>query len=216
MQTNTLKKRRRRKLRPIFKILFALIIIFTLIFVLNKVFKATNTVFEKKLNLKSVSAPDYVDVELIPKGIARRGTFLKEINYIVVHYTGNPNSTAKNNRDYFAKPDTAVCSHFVIGLDGEIIQCVPLNEKSAASNNRNIDSISIEVCHIDETGKFNEATYNSLVKLVAWLCDNSSLTEKDVIRHYDVTGKQCPKYFVEHSEKWEEFKNDVKEELKKY
>lgn len=216
MQTNTLKKRRRRKLRPIFKILFALIIIFTLIFVLNKVFKTPNTVFEKKLNLKSVSAPDYVDVELIPKGIARSGTVLKEINYIVVHYTGNPNSTAKNNRDYFAKPDTAVCSHFVIGLDGEIIQCVPLNEKSAASNNRNIDSISIEVCHPDETGKFNEATYNSLVKLVAWLCDNSSLTEKDVIRHYDVTGKQCPKYFVDHSGKWEEFKNDVKEELKKY
>ena len=216
MQTNTIKKRRRRKLRPIFKILFALIIIFALIFVLNKVFNISNTVFKKELNLKSEYAPDYVDARMIPIGLARKGFSLREINYIVVHYTGNPGSTAKNNRDYFAKPDTAVCSHFVIGLDGEIIQCVPLNEKSAASNNRNIDSISIEVCHIDETGKFNEATYNSLVKLVAWLCDNSSLTEKNVIRHYDVTGKQCPKYFVDHSGKWEEFKNDVKEELKKY
>ena len=216
MQTNTIKKRRRRKLRPIFKILFALIIIFALIFVLNKVFNISNTVFKKELNLKSEYAPDYVDARMIPIGLARKGFSLREINYIVVHYTGNPGSTAKNNRDYFAKPDTAVCSHFVIGLDGEIIQCVPLNEKSAASNNRNVDSISIEVCHIDETGKFNEATYNSLVKLVAWLCDNSSLTEKDVIRHYDVTGKQCPKYFVDHNDKWKKFKSDVKTELKKY
>ena len=214
--TNYGKKRRRRKLRPIFKILFALISIFTLIFVLNKVFNIPNTIFKKELNLKSEYAPDYVDVELIPRGLARKGFSLKEINYIVVHYTGNPGSTAKNNRDYFAKADTIVCSHFVIGLDGEIIQCVPLNEKSAASNNRNIDSISIEVCHPDSTGKFNEATYNSLVKLVAWLCDNSSITEKDVIRHYDVTGKQCPKYFVDHNDKWKEFKNDVKTELKKY
>ena len=216
MQTNALKKRRRRKLRPIFKILFAIILIFGLIFVLNRVFKTPGTIFEKKLNLKSESAPDYVDVQLIPRGLARKGFSLKEINCIVVHYTGNPGSTAKNNRDYFAKPDTVVCSHFVIGLDGEIIQCVPLNEKSAASNNRNVDSISIEVCHPDETGKFNDSTYNSLVKLTAWLCDNSSITEKDVIRHYDVTGKQCPKYFVDHSDKWDEFKNDVKTELEKY
>ena len=31
----------------------------------------------------------------------------------------------------------------------------------------------------------------------------------DVIRHYDVTGKDCPKYFVEHEEAWNAFKANV-------
>lgn len=170
----------------------------------------------KKLNIKTLTAPDYVDVQLINSGFARTGVKLIEINNIVVHYTGNPSSTAQNNRDYFNKIDTEVCSHFVIGLDGEIIQCVPLDEKSAASNNRNLDTISIEVCHPDDTGKFNDATYHSLVKFTAWLCDNSNLKAKDVIRHYDITGKVCPKYFVENQSAWESFLEDVRLELKNY
>ena len=35
------------------------------------------------------------------------------------------------------------------------------------------------------------------------------LTADDVIRHYDVTGKNCPKYFVEHEDAWETFKENV-------
>ena len=30
-----------------------------------------------------------------------------------------------------------------------------------------------------------------------------------VIRHYDVTGKDCPKYFVENSNAWSDFKTDL-------
>ncbi len=30
-----------------------------------------------------------------------------------------------------------------------------------------------------------------------------------MIRHYDVTGKVCPKYFVEHEEAWQQFKEEV-------
>ena len=179
-------------------------------------FKNGGKLPSKQLNAKSLIAPEYVDVKLINLGFARTGVKLVEINNIVVHYTGNPTSTAQNNRDYFNKPDTDVCSHFVIGLDGEIIQCVPLDEKSAASNNRNLDTISIEVCHPDSSGKFNDATYASLVKLTAWLCDNSGLKAKDVIRHYDITGKVCPKYFVDNQSAWEDFLEDVKEELKNY
>ncbi len=170
----------------------------------------------KQLNAKSLTAPDYVDVKLINLGYARTGVKLVEINNIVIHYTGNPASTAQNNRDYFNKINTDVCSHFVIGLDGEVIQCVPLDEKSAASNNRNLDTISIEVCHPDDSGKFNDATYQSLVKLTAWLCDNSGLKAKDVIRHYDITGKECPKYFVDNEAAWTQFLEDVKQELKNY
>ncbi len=170
----------------------------------------------KPLNLKTTEAPQYVDIQLLNMGLARTGVKLVEINNIVIHYVGNPDSTAQNNRDYFNKIDTEVCSHFVIGLDGEIIQCVPLDEKSNASNNRNLDTISIEVCHPDDSGKFTDVTYASLVKLTAWLCDNSRLKASDVIRHYDITGKECPKYFVTNEAEWKKFLEDVKTELKKY
>jgi len=170
----------------------------------------------KPLNLKTTEAPQYVDIQLLNIGLARTGVKLVEINNIVIHYVGNPDSTAQNNRDYFNKIDTEVCSHFVIGLDGEIIQCVPLDEKSNASNNRNLDTISIEVCHPDDSGKFTDVTYASLVKLTAWLCDNSRLKASDVIRHYDITGKECPKYFVTNEAEWKKFLEDVKTELKKY
>ena len=83
----------------------------------------------------------------------------------------------------------------------------------AATNQRNIDTISIEVCHPDETGKFNEKTYAVLVKLAAWLCSELQLDEENLIRHYDVTGKLCPLYYVEHEDAWEQLKRDVGEQL---
>ena len=57
--------------------------------------------------------------------------------------------------------------------------------------------------------KFTKETYQSLVELVGWLCQRFGLTSEQVIRHYDVTGKNCPKYFVEHEDEWEQFKKDV-------
>ena len=132
------------------------------------------------------------------------------MNDIVIHYIGNPGTTAQQNRDYFANPDSDVSAHFVIGLDGEIIQCIPLNEMSAASNWRNRDTISIEVCHPDESGKFTEATYKSLVRLTAWLMNASMLDTTHIIRHHDITGKDCPLYFVDHEDAWTQFLEDVK------
>lgn len=51
-----------------------------------------------------------------------------------------------------------------------------------------------------------EESYESLVQLTAWLCVKFDLAVDDVIRHYDVTGKNCPKYFVEHEDAWEDFR----------
>ena len=148
---------------------------------------------------------------------SRPGTESGEITGIVIHYTANPGSTAKQNRDYFnGLQDTHITkasSHFIIGLDGEIIQCVPTWEIAYASNERNKDTVSIECCHPDESGEFTKETYQSMVQLTAWLCQKFGLNENDVIRHYDVTGKICPKYFVENEEAWETFKLNVKKAL---
>ena len=131
----------------------------------------------------------------------------------MVHYTGNPGTTAQENRDYFEGlkdgSGTYASSHFVIGMDGEIIQCIPSTEISYASNDRNYDTLSIECCHPDESGQFTEATYQSLVNLTAWLCSHFDVPVDGVIRHYDVTGKECPKYFVDHEDAWEQFRKDV-------
>ena len=160
--------------------------------------------------LGGLAAPSWVQQEFIREdGHSRSGKELTAVNDIVIHYVGNPGTTAQANRDFFDSDASNVSSHYVIGLDGEIIQCLPLDERSAASNNRNPDTISLEVCHPDSTGKFNDDTYRSLVKLTAWLCDEAGLSSDHVIRHYDVTGKICPKYFVDYEDAWEQFKSDV-------
>lgn len=154
--------------------------------------------------------PAWVDIQLIDiDGASRSGIRLERVEDIVIHYVGNPSTTAQQNHDYYCNSESSVSSHFLVGLRGEVIQCVPLDEKSAASNWRNADTISIEVCHPDETGKFTQETYDALVKLTAWLLETGYMDETDIIRHYDITGKLCPLYFVENPESWEAFKEDV-------
>ena len=166
---------------------------------------------------QDLQLPSWIDTQIISvHSTARTGAHLNDIKNIVIHYVGNPGTTAQNNRDYYEKSATEVSSHFVVGLKGEVIQCVPLWEKSAASNERNGDTISIEVCHPDDSGKFNDKTYNSVVELTAWLCKQFDLNENDVIRHYDITEKICPKYYVENPTEWKKFKKDVEDKLNEY
>lgn len=166
------------------------------------------------IDISKLNYPDYVRQDFIGKdGHSRTGREMRRVNNIVIHYVANPGSTAKANRDFFNSPQSNVSAHFVVGLKGEVIQCVPLNEQSSASNNRNPDTISIEVCHPDKSGKFNARTYAAVIRLTAWLCDEFGLDENDVIRHYDITGKDCPKYYVEHPGAWRQFRKDVKKAL---
>jgi len=164
--------------------------------------------------LSSVELPEWIIQDHIKiHDAARTGNRLKKLNNIVVHYVGNPGTTAIQNRNFFNNDGTDVSSHFVIGLEGEVIQCLPLYEVSAASNHRNIDTISVEVCHPDETGRYNDQTYNSLINLLVWLCRKLEMSEEDVIRHYDVTGKLCPIYYVNNPDEWELILNKVNDGL---
>ena len=115
-----------------------------------------------------------IDVQLLDiNEYSRPGIESDGITGIVIHYTANPGSTAQENRDYFEglkdSHETSASSNFVVGLEGEIIQCVPTWEVAYASNERNKDTISIACCHSDETGKCPEDPYQSRVPLTAWL-----------------------------------------------
>ena len=161
-----------------------------------------------------------INLHLLTKNpYSRPGTALSKINAVVIHYTASPGGTAEQNREYFedlkAFKTRKASAHFIVGLKGEIVQCIPTKEIAYASNDRNKDTVAIECCHSDDSGKFNEATLDSVKKLTAWLLVKNGLSAEDgIIRHYDVSGKLCPKYFVEHEDEWKKFKKDVSDYIK--
>ena len=209
----TRRRKKRRRLNPRF-----LVLCLALIFLLAGM--ALWLTRDRGPEAADVAVPDYVEQDyLTVNEWSRPGTELESIRGVVIHYVGNPGTTARANRNYFeslssGEEGTYASSHFVVGLEGEVIQCVPLTEVAYASNTRNDDTVSIEVCHPDETGEFSSVTYARTVELTAWLCLQFRLKpETDVIRHYDVTGKECPLYYVRNPEAWDAFKEAVRQEM---
>ena len=126
---------------------------------------------------------------------SRPQTKIGAIKNIVVHYVGNAGSTAENNARYFNNlkngPGTYASAHYIIGNDGVVIRCVPENEVAYHASSANNYSIGIEVCHPDNTGKYTDLAYKSLIELLVDLC------------------KMCPKYYVENENAWKKLKQDV-------
>jgi N-acetylmuramoyl-L-alanine amidase len=162
---------------------------------------------------------------------SRPCTLLKGVKGIVIHWVGNPGSSAEANRNYFEDLKNQIppnnsryaSAHYVIGLKGEIIQCVPENEvcyhagaekyTNAAyqrlSSYPNNCTIGIELCHPGTDGKFTAETLEACRELVRDLLTRFGLTTDDIWRHYDITGKICPKYFVDHTDEWDAFKTSI-------
>lgn len=213
------RRRRRKQERTRRMIVGGLTAVIGIAVIITAVLVTKKLTGRKQVDPADVAVPEYVNVNLLtPNEYSRPQIPLEKVNGIVVHYVANPCSTALENRNYFeglkdqtGSKTTSVSSHFVIGLEGEVVQCIPLNEVAYASNNRNSDTISIECCHPDDSGEFTSATYESLVRLTRWLMEEYGLDTSQVIRHYDVTGKLCPKAFVEHPEEWERFLRALEE-----
>lgn len=157
--------------------------------------------------------PEWTENFLTPNEYSRPGEPLEQVTNIFVHYTANPGTSAAQNRSYFERQkdehQASVSSHFIIGYEGEILQCVPLNEIAYAVKSRNYDSVSIECCYTAQDGSFTQETYDSLIALLAWLTEVYDLDAEDILRHYDCGGKLCPLYYTEHEDEWEQLKKDV-------
>ena len=172
---------------------------------------------ETEQHLSQIQAPDwYTQDFLTVNPYSRPGTKREHVRDIVIHYVANPGTSAKQNRNYFeglkdqsGSKTVSASSHYIIGSDGTILQCIPLDEVAYGNYPRNDDTVSIECCHPDSDGRFTDATIKSLIRLTGWLCRELSLNEKHIIRHYDVSGKHCPKYYVEHQDAWRTLKKKL-------
>lgn len=170
-----------------------------------------NRLFRRKK--KVYTKPEVTEEYLTVNPYSRPGEKLPTVKSVFVHYTANAGTSAMQNRSYFENlgitGETSASAHFIIGYEGEIVQCLPLEEIGYAVKGRNYDSVSIECCYLEEDGKFTDATYQSLLQLVSWLMGKYDLSIDDVLRHYDEGGKNCPKYYVEYEEAWTQLKQDI-------
>ena len=144
----------------------------------------------------------------------------QRIQYIVMHYTGNMNDTAKANCVYFSEPERNASAHYFIDAGG-VIQSVKDTDVAWHCGGkhyvhpecRNSNSIGVEMCTEWAAGYFRigEETVRNALELVRGLMEKYDIPAENVIRHYDVTGKKCPEPWVREPGKWEEFKRRLTE-----
>lgn len=139
------------------------------------------------------------------------------IEYIVVHYTANKGDTAQNNLDYFARTKTGTSAHYFVDSKG-VGQSVKDADTAwhCGSKNprhpycRNSNSIGIEMC--DSFAVVPDAVRNNTLALVRQLMSKYGIGPDHVLRHYDVTGKNCPAPWVLVPADWMEFKKMLEED----
>ena len=146
---------------------------------------------------------------------------------IVIHYTGDKGATADQLSKFYnntasgmfknSKNPINTSCNYIIGWDGKIIQKALDNQMTYSVTNHNIGTIAIEVCYNTEDGKFTDKAIKALSELVPFLQKKYNIDNKNVVRHYDLTGKHCPIYYVD-NKKWVELKNKIinKKEEKLY
>lgn len=143
---------------------------------------------------------------------------------IVWHYTGNPGATAEGHFYYFgwnlarqnpddSKPDTYASAHTFIDPT-QILEIIPLDEVAYHATQANPYSVGVELC-IQTDGTFHPDTIAQAIEYGAYLCQTYNLNPlTDFFRHFDITGKICPKPWVDDPAAWEDFKQSVDRRLR--
>ena len=153
------------------------------------------------------------------------GKRTSQIAYIVVHYTANYGDTAKNNADYFAREVVKASAHYFVD-ESAVWQSVPDDYiawhcggslQGAGGHTyygkcKNANSLGVEICMMDKQGRLRQGSIDNAVKLVRELMDKYGVPADRIIRHYDVTGKNCPAPMVSNMTLWRKFKDSLKED----
>jgi len=146
------------------------------------------------------------------------------VKYIVIHYTANDGDTAKNNADYFANNMNlrASAHYFVDEYDSVYNSVKEIDTAWHCGGGRqgigggkylgtctNVNSIGIELCSRKNNKGiyyFKEQTISNTAELTKTLMAKYGVPIDNVIRHFDVTGKDCPEPMVRDEEQWRSFK----------
>ena len=149
---------------------------------------------------------------------------INRIKYIVVHFTANNGDTAYGNTNYF-KSYRGASAHYFVDENGIYQSIEDKNiawhcgaKKYKHSTCRNSNSLGVELCsRKDSKGNyyFMDKTVDNAVELIKMLMAKYNVPIANVIRHYDVTGKNCPEPFVKNIEAWQNFKNRLEENVVK-
>lgn len=137
-------------------------------------------------------------IDYIPKTTPnnRRPGIMMKAASITIHNTANPRSTARNERNWLTSASNHATASFHIVIDEvEAIECIPLDEAAwhagdgsgAGSGNRT--SIGIE---ITESGNYKQ-TLDNAASLVASMLKERGWGVERLRRHYDWSGKNCPR-----------------------
>lgn len=152
---------------------------------------------------------------------------LSQIKFIVWHYTANDGDSDENNGKYFSGANRNASAHYFVD-DDSITISVPDDYIAWSVGGKkysnahitgggtlhgictNSNSISIELCDNIKDGKIeaSEKTLSNAIELTRDLMKKYNIDISHVVRHFDVTGKICPAYFVD-NEKWANMKDRI-------
>lgn len=168
---------------------------------------------------------------LTPNEWSRPQRPLEQVRGIALHWVGNPNTSAEFNWRFFEGRKNGRegygSAHYIVDPH-EVIRCVPEHEMAYHVGGEqyteealrrwgpypNACLLGVEMCHPDWSGRFEDATIAQARFLCAYLCWRYDLNpNSEIVRHFDVTGKLCPRFYVEHEDEFEKFKDSVKETL---
>ena len=159
---------------------------------------------------------------LIPRNKYNRPGTKSTPKRICVHYTGDCGATAAQLAKYWQnvaagvfkdKPWSWTSAQYIVGLNGEVVRCIPDSEIAYAAANQNADTIHIEVCYKRQSGEFEEKSIAALGELVRSLMKKYAIPAGKVVRHYDLTGKLCPAYYVDEA-RWNALHERITSESK--
>lgn len=169
--------------------------------------------------------------DFLPINTKRRsGTKIKGVKFLVEHDTGNPNSTAQGNVNYYKTSANVMSASAHVFIDEkEIIVCVPLTEKAwHVLYNTTVDNklfgadsndyaIGIELCYFPNDKTRSMRAYEKYVWYSAYLCNLYSLNPlKHITGHHilDPARKTDPVNALKHIGKtFNDLLNDINKEL---
>ena len=158
---------------------------------------------------------------------SRPGKPMGKVRGLAIHWIGKPNQSAVSVWKYWESRKQGHhgygSAHFIVDLDGGILQCIPQTELAYHVGAKtytklglkhygpypNAHLLGIEMCHTDWDGRYTKETWESAVKLCAFLCRELGLTDSNIVTHNAVTGKECPRWMVHHPDELIRFLNEV-------